>query len=120
MRRWHPVEDETIRAGYAAGQSVSEIAAALGPYVTRNMVIGRARRLGLSKSHPVAARSIVWTDEKRALLFASYQNGVGTTDLARLLGVSVRAVYTQAYLAGLTNRASHDVAGRPGGSLALR
>ncbi len=38
--------DEVIRAGYEANRRVSEIAAELG--VTRNVVIGRARRLGLA------------------------------------------------------------------------
>lgn len=38
--------DARIREGYAAGERVSSIAAALG--ATRNVVIGRAFRLGLS------------------------------------------------------------------------
>lgn len=46
MKSKHAGEnDEAIRAGYAANRRVSDIAADLG--VTRNAVIGRARRLGL-------------------------------------------------------------------------
>lgn len=43
-----PETDAVIRGGYAVNRKVAEIAAELG--VTRNVVIGRARRLGLADS----------------------------------------------------------------------
>lgn len=54
MRFTHtPETDAVIRSGYAVNRRVADIAADLG--VTRNVVIGRARRLGLADKERWAA-----------------------------------------------------------------
>lgn len=46
MADWQPHEDATLRKGAADGKSMSAVAALL-PRRTRNMVAGRADRLGV-------------------------------------------------------------------------
>ena len=43
---WGPANVEALERGCLEGLSASQIAARLGPGVTRNMVIGKARRMG--------------------------------------------------------------------------
>lgn len=45
-KRWTDADDAVLRAGYEAARRVRDIAADLG--MTKNMVIARANRLGLS------------------------------------------------------------------------
>lgn len=45
--RWIEQSVETLKSMWAEGKTASEIADALGGGVTRNMVIGKAHRLGL-------------------------------------------------------------------------
>ena len=50
---WNPDTEKTLREGWAAGDSASQIATnlchAFGHPFTRNMVIGKAHRLGLDR-----------------------------------------------------------------------
>lgn len=53
MFKWTDVAINTLRTGIAGGQSAGAISATLG--ITRNSVIGKARRIGLNfKSRPSA------------------------------------------------------------------
>lgn len=108
-RSWSSDDDDLIRTGYASGWNVVQIATRLGRDVTRNMVIGRARRLGLSRRHPTKPGALgvcrVWTDDKVLCLIEGYALGIGRAEIASVLGVSVAAVSMQAKIRRLTNAA---------------
>jgi hypothetical protein len=62
--RHTPATDAIIRQGYADGILVIDIAETLG--VTRNVVIGRARRLGLTQSgRSEIGTARFWSDPDR-------------------------------------------------------
>ena len=49
--RWSKENERDLATLWRRGESVSHIADALGPKFTRNMVIGKAHRMGLG-THP--------------------------------------------------------------------
>ena len=61
MANWSKQEDEALKAGYAAGRSVSEIAEAVGR--TAGAVRGRASALGISRAKNEAIKEIGFDDE---------------------------------------------------------
>lgn len=67
IRRWTPERDEQLRSLAASKLSAEKIAEALGPDFTRNMVIGRAHRIGVSlgarKAAPAAPEPAVGPQE---------------------------------------------------------
>ncbi len=54
--RWNELGIETLKRMWGEGKTASQIAEELGEGVTRNMVIGKAHRLGLeSRPSPIKA-----------------------------------------------------------------
>ena len=88
--------DKIIRAGYANATPVREIAAALG--VSRNVVIGRAARLGLSKAGrqkkmatgPIGPTG--YSETIRQLAANEYWRGKTQRQVAEQFGVDRRSV----------------------------
>ena len=79
--------DKIIRDGYANGLPVREIAAALG--VSRNVVIGRAFRLGLAD----AAKAVpIYSEAIRQLAVNEYRRGQTLKQVAAQFGVSQNVI----------------------------
>jgi hypothetical protein len=78
--------DKIIRDGYANATPVREIAAALG--VSRNVVIGRARRIGLADPD----RQPTYSETVRQLAVNEYRRGRTLKQVAAQFGVSQVAV----------------------------
>ena len=78
--------DARIRRGYEAGELVSGIAAELG--VTRNVIIGRARRIGLAKAGRQLEASK--TPEALAKLRAASKRSWDSSDPERRIETSIR------------------------------
>lgn len=51
MRRWSPDDDAAVRDGWSRGLTTAAIAREIG--VSKNAIIGRAHRLGLSRPSPI-------------------------------------------------------------------
>lgn len=49
MATWNPVNESKLARLWGEGKTASEIADALGDGITRNMVIGKSRRMNLER-----------------------------------------------------------------------
>jgi hypothetical protein len=121
MRLWTPTHDAAIALGSGLGMSCSRVALALGPDFTRNMVIGRANRIGLhffgasrygerkpsmeSKLKPRELR--FWTEEEDAILREKTLAGVSRKDIGVLLGRPAQGVGLRRKHLGITFK-RHD------------
>lgn len=74
---WTPERDAAIRAGYAKAHSLTRIAADIGDGCTRNMVAGRADRLGLAHPKPRGAKldaeDVAWVRRGRVVYGATHR-----------------------------------------------
>lgn len=101
-RAWLPEEDDALRAAYAAGAKLRELAVRLGR--NRGSLAWRAGEIGLQGCHPNPDgwRGRVWTDEEDAFLKANYgRGGMKSPDIAEALGRTKAAVFNRAWALGL-------------------
>lgn len=86
---WTPERQAIVRRGYAKGRRAQELAEALG--TTKNAVIGCARRLGLSGTHPNGAEAI----QERAYGLARTMRYGGATyaQIAEACGINIATAW---------------------------
>lgn len=91
--KWTPEQDDAIRALAVEGKSAREIAAALN--VTRNAVIGRAKRKGIALASPqkVAAMKRAEMEKRAETIKAKRREGASLKDVAKEIGVSRSRVW---------------------------
>ena len=109
---WDDASAERLTELRASGLSCTAIARTLQAefkrHFTRNSVIGKASRLGLSIGE--AARPSLWTPETTTQAEAMYKAGVGARTIAAELGVSLAAVYLKSGQRGWISPNSKPVA----------
>lgn len=110
---WSPVEDERLRALWDEGLSTGAIGREMRR--SKNAVVGRAGRIGLSRPSPirapVAGREVVWTAARNALLREGWPAGTPAADLLAAVNglpgrpvANAHAVVTQARYLRLPHR----------------
>lgn len=99
-RTWTAADDQRVRDGYQAGETLAAIGASLGR--TAKAAQARAGVLGLHGSHPRPAgwRQETWAAEDEADLRSTYGLEPARTIAARL-GRSAQAVWQRASMLGL-------------------
>ena len=99
VSRWTDQEVEQLRDLWDLGFPATEIAEKLG--TTRNAVLGKLHRLGISDDDRVIQRkrrtySTSWTDAENRLLTSLYEGSISISEISEELGRSESACYTQA------------------------
>lgn len=98
--------DRRLRKFWADGLSASQIGDAMG--TTRNAVIGRAHRLGLSREKITAPAGTVaerwWTAERTALLTRRWSEGATAEEIAEEIGTTRSTVCSKIYRLKLPKR----------------
>lgn len=102
---WTPERVEALQALWKDGLSASQIAAELGG-VTRNAVISKVHRLGVSeRSKPApGGRHVLWTPPRDAALRSMWRDGAPYTAIAARLGLGVNQVISRRQVLGLPPR----------------
>lgn len=97
---WTADRIETLRTKKAEGLSATEIAYRLGDNCTRNMVIGKLHRLGISQPE----KADDWTAEQLATLKRMHVEGADYADIAVACGRSASSCRQKASRIGLGSR----------------
>lgn len=58
MATWNPQNEKRLADLWGEGKTASEIAEALGDGISRNMVIGKSRRMGLDRRPSPIKRAV--------------------------------------------------------------
>lgn len=101
---WTAWQDQALAALVSQKLSARKIAAELK--VSRNAVIGRARRLGLQLGGTPPGAPTVWTDERKAKLEKMVIDGYTDAEIGAEIGVSRHAVGDQRRRQQLAARAN--------------
>ena len=100
---WTPERIETLERLWKDGLSCSQIAKALGG-VTRNAVIGKASRMGLTgRPAPSKPKSFVWTDDRVEKL-KSLAGTMPPDQISREMGIPITKIYDKGKRMGLALR----------------
>lgn len=114
---WTPEQDYALAFGAALGMSARQIAQSLGSGVTRNAVIGRTHRLGMTlsgkrgrsekpkipKERKVRVRN-EWTPDQDAALTQGTLEGKTAPQLEKELGRSISAINMRRIALGLSRQ----------------
>lgn len=100
---WTPERVEALKRMWKDGFSCSQIAKALGG-TTRNAVIGKASRMGLTgRPAPSKPKSFVWTEERVEKL-KSLAGRMTPDQIAREMGIPITKIYDKGKRMGLALR----------------
>lgn len=106
---WTDERIDSLKRLCAEGKSASRIAGELGG-VTRNAVIGKLHRLGLSTAVVVTGLTARWDEARRERLKELWLADTPVKEIANLFGVSRETARTAAMEMGLARRTSEAIA----------
>jgi len=114
---WNESKIEQLRNLWADGHSSAEIGRRIG--MTKNAVIGKARRIGLPNRESPIALTTPWSSEEDAIVESSAQEGMDDDQIAILLPTRTRqAIQARRYTLGVLltheTRARQKLAGSAG------